>query len=71
MGLIRFKDTLKEDKQVLFEKIGPIEAESNRRHMASVDKAHAGPDPKVQRELRHQALLQRVANAYSRKKKTK
>jgi len=55
--------------EFLHERIGPIEAESNKRHAAEKSDKHAGPDPKVQRELKNAGILYRVAVAYARKKK--
>lgn len=40
--------------------IGKIERESNKKHGRS-DGTQAGPDPEVQRELKNQGILHRIA----------
>jgi len=50
-------------KEFLTERISSIEAESNKRHMDNAGAVHAGPDPVVQREIKNQGVLYRVAKA--------
>lgn len=45
----------------LLEKVGPVERDSNQKLIRSHDGIHYGPDHDVQRELKHQSYLKRVA----------
>lgn len=51
-----------DDRDKLMYEMSSVEAESNREHLKRPEGApHAGPDPKVQKELRHHGMLARVA----------
>lgn len=51
----------------LLEKVGPVERESNQKLIRSHDGVHYGPDHDVQRELKNQSYLKRVARLKSQR----
>lgn len=51
--------------------IGPIEKESNQKDQKTPDGKWRGPDPAVQKELKHRAFLNRVVSLRTSKKKAK